>query len=604
LSVFSKKILMKKETKDSWSYTNLYEIKDFLKRKNNLEKQVSGFSDFIKKMHPDMDAKIFSEFIDFSEGFNEAYAILSSLPLLKEEINQQDQQVKMLKSKLKSLSIKIDDVTRPIWHWLIGKQVLQKKVLNNKNAHRLFNSVAKLSYQLELMRKRAQFTLSEKEESIISKKDLFGQHVLTDLRTLIETEQTYFFKPVKNKPVQEIKTLSELNKFTHSPKTHLRKAAYQAQFASYQKNLQKYFMIYDAVVKDWFTEAKLRGYKNSLAVRNISNDISDQVIETLVKTCTDNRFIFQEYFRIKAKILGMKKLQRYDIYAPVNHALDKKIPYSEAKDTVIKILRRFAPGFAARAEMVFKDRHVDSHPDPNKVSGAFCATITPKITPFVLLNYTNKQRDLLIMAHELGHAVHSLYSNKQSISVQDAPLPLAETASTFSEMLVFDYLYNSTKDKKVKKALLMDKLADSYATIMRQNYFVKFELLAHEKLPTGIKQTDLSDIYFANLQEQFGNSIKVPKVFKDEWACIPHIVNSPLYCYAYSFGDLLSLALYQQYKQQGSSYISKIETVLEAGSSRQPEKLLIEIGCDINQKGFWQQGFKLIEDWLEELHKL
>ena len=595
---------MNKGVKDEWSYSKLYNMNAFSKKASNLKKNLAVFPKFFNKFTPEMDEKIFIDFIDFSERFNEDYAILSALPLLKEEINQQDQHVKMLKNKLKVLAIKIDDVTRPIWHWLKGKQVLQKIVLDKKNAIRLFKSVPKLSYQLELMRKRAQYTLSEKEESIITKKDLYGQSVLTDLRSLIETEQTYQFKPFKNKPAKEIKTSAELSKYILSPKATLRKAAYDAQFNSYHKNLQKYFMIYNAVVQDWITEAELRGFKNSLAVRNISNDISDHVVETLLKTCTENRFIFQEYFRIKAKLLGMKKLQRYDIYAPIDHTLDKKVLYPDARKLVIKVLKQFAPGFAVKADQVFKDGHVDSHPNPNKVSGAFCATITPKITPFVLLNYTDKQRDVLIMAHELGHAVHSLYASKQSISVQDAPLPLAETASTFSEMLVFDYLYNSTKDKKVKKALLMNKLADSYATIMRQNYFVKFELLAHEKLFTGIKQSDFSDIYYANLQEQFGNSIKIPKIFKDEWACIPHIVNSPFYCYAYSFGDLLSLALYQQYKQQGSSYISKIETVLEAGSSIQPEKLLREIGCDINQKGFWLQGFKLIADWLEELHKL
>jgi oligoendopeptidase F len=231
-------------------------------------------------------------------------------------------------------------------------------------------------------------------------------------------------------------------------------------------------------------------------------------------------------------------------------------------------------------------------------------TITPTITPYVLLNYTNKMRDVSTLAHELGHGVHSLYANKHSISTQHATLPLAETASTLGEMILFEKILSETKDPKLKKQLLSDKLADSYATVCRQNYIVKFEISAHDAIQKGIEENELSQMWLDNLKQQFGDSVEVDEMFRYEWAYIPHIIHTPFYCYAYNFGELLSMALYAKYKQEGESFVPKIEAILAAGGSQDPKEVLANVGIDMSSADFWQGSFELIRAWQKELETL
>jgi len=219
------------------------------------------------------------------------------------------------------------------------------------------------------------------------------------------------------------------------------------------------------------------------------------------------------------------------------------------------------------------------------------------------LNFTNKSFDVTTLAHELGHAVHDIYASRHSISAMQAPLPLAETASTFAEMITFEkMLENSARDEK--KFLLSHKLDELYATISRQNYFVRFEMKAHNKIPEGITEGELSGIYLNNLKDEFGSAIKIPENFSYEWSYIPHIFFTPFYCYAYNFGELLSLSLYSRYKKEGRGFIHVIEKILSSGGSRNPGKLLLEVGIDINKRTFWDNGFKIIEGFIDKFKEI
>ena len=230
-------------------------------------------------------------------------------------------------------------------------------------------------------------------------------------------------------------------------------------------------------------------------------------------------------------------------------------------------------------------------------------SITPEITPYVLLNHTDTKRDVSTLAHELGHAIHDLYTSDLPHSVSHAPIPLCETASTFCELLLFEYLLKkSTKEEK--KTLLIEKISDSYATIIRQIYFTKFEIDAHNNIPKGYTEDDISQMYLENLKEQFGDSLIIPDAFKYEWLYVSHFFYYPFYCYGYSFGDLLSMALYQEYKKEGKKFIPKFERILSSGGSVDPQVLLKKEGFDISKDKFWQAGFDLIKEWLEELKKL
>jgi oligoendopeptidase F len=306
-------------------------------------------------------------------------------------------------------------------------------------------------------------------------------------------------------------------------------------------------------------------------------------------------------------MVGVKKLRRYDLYAPSSSKTSeqKRFTYGKAVDTVLKTFDDFDPRFRKLAERVFDEQHVDSAIRNGKRGGAFCYSISPKITPYVLLNFNGKIRDASTLAHEFGHALHSMAAADKPILVSEAPLPLAETASVFAEMLLNEKLAKKMSNKE-RRLLLAEQIDNMYATIMRQAYFTLFEIEAHHAIAEQNATIDrVSEIYLNNLTEQFGNSITVTQDFQWEWLYIPHFYHTPFYCYAYSFGNLLVLSLYQRYKlEEKASFVPKYFNLLSAGGSKKPEELLKESGIDISKEDFWQQGFDLVTKKVQELKEL
>jgi oligoendopeptidase F len=279
-------------------------------------------------------------------------------------------------------------------------------------------------------------------------------------------------------------------------------------------------------------------------------------------------------------------------------------PFDQAASLVLDTFERFSPRLAAYARQVFVDGHLDSEVRKGKDSGAFCYGVLPGLTPWVLLNYTAKARDVATMAHELGHAVHSLMAGEHSILTFHSTLPLAETASVFSEQLLTDRLLQEEPDVAVRRDLLVHALDDAYATVTRQAYFVLFERQAHDMIAKGATADELSAAYVANLEEQFGDAVSLSDEFKWEWISIPHIYRTPFYCYAYSFGQLLVLSLYQRYRQEGAAFIPTYLRILAHGGSQSPAAILGEAGIDMASPAFWQGGFDVIGDMIDELEAL
>jgi oligoendopeptidase F len=306
-------------------------------------------------------------------------------------------------------------------------------------------------------------------------------------------------------------------------------------------------------------------------------------------------------------MIGMKRLHRYDLYAPLSFKLSdqKRFAYGKAVDIVLKTFDDFDLRFRDFATRVFYEQHVDSAIRKGKRGGAFCYTVSPKITPYVLLNFNGKTRDVSTLAHEFGHAIHSMAAADKPLLVQQAPLPLAETASVFAEMLLNDKLTEKMSEKE-RKLLLAEEIDDMYATIMRQAYFTLFEIEAHHAIAENNATIDqVSEIYLNSLKEQFGSSVIITPDFRWEWLYIPHFYHTPFYCYAYSFGNLLVLSLYQQYKLEGKpSFVPKYFNILSAGGSEKPEELLKENGIDISKEEFWQQGFDFVSEKVKQLKEL
>jgi len=322
----------------------------------------------------------------------------------------------------------------------------------------------------------------------------------------------------------------------------------------------------------------------------------------LLTSCAKNADIFQTYFSLKAKICKIKPMNRYHIYAP-HRTESKKYRYADAVAMVLDAYRGFSPQLAELAEQVFRDKHIDGPTKPGKLSGAYCYSVVPGMTPYVMLNYTGEARDIATMAHELGHAVHGMMAKDHSIFTFHSTLPLAETASVFGERILSDALMSQERNKAVQQGLLLSQLDDIYATVLRQAYFVRFEKLAHQMIADGATGDQLAKTYLQELRQQFGKAVKVPEEFQWEWLTIPHIFASPFYCYAYSFGNLLVLALYRMYKEQGPAFVPKYMDLLSTGGSDAPQAILTKVGVDMTSEAFWQSGFDTIREMVEQLEE-
>ncbi len=456
-------------------------------------------------------------------------------------------------------------------------------------------------YALRSDRRYKPFTLAEEAEQIINSKDANGMSSLITVYSML-TNRLEFRLEVDG----EMQTLTREELMTHAyaPDADMREAAYRELLRVYEPENSLLAHIYMSRVRDWHSEnVQLRNYTSPIAVKNLGNNIPDAAVETLLQVCQDNAGLFQDYFVLKAQWLGMEKLRRFDIYAPLS-ASDKEIAYPEAVDMVLDTVRSFDPVVAAKAERVFAQGHIDSEIRKGKRAGAFCATVLPSMTPWILMNYTGRIRDVATLAHELGHAIHSLLAADHSLLTQHAPLPLAETASVFTEMLLTERLLAAETDPMVRRELLATAVDDMYATVMRQAYFVVFEKAAHEAVLQNASPADLSATYLDQLRQQLGDSVDVDDIFQHEWLMIPHIYHTPFYCYAYSFGQLLVLALYRRYQQEGEAFKPGYLNLLATGGSQDPAHILATMGIDIADPDFWQGGFDIGRDMIDELQAL
>ncbi len=476
------------------------------------------------------------------------------------------------------------------------------KGLDDERAARLMEASGDYRYYLDSLRRFKPHTLSEPEEKVINLKDVNGMSAMMTLYDMITNRFTFELEVDGEKKSM---TRAELSVYTRHPNPDLRAAAYREMLGRvYGEQANTLGQIYAYRVRDWFAEnIQLRHHASPLSVRNLVNDIPDAAAGALLDACRRNAGLFQRYFALKARQLGVARLRRYDIYAPIV-ASDKQYVYADAVTMVLDSFHGFSPQVADQARRVFADRHVDSEVRRGKQGGAFCAGILPGLTPYVLLNYTGRARDVATLAHEFGHAVHALLAGHHTALTFHSSLPLAETASVFSEMLLTDKLLSEESDVAVRRDLLANKIDDAYATVLRQAYFALFEREAHDLIRQGATSGELAERYLANLREQFGDALEIGDEFRWEWVSIPHIYHTPFYCYAYSFGQLLVLSLYRRYKADGAAFTPKYLKILAYGGSESPARILAEAGIDIASPAFWQGGFDVIQGLIDELESM
>lgn len=468
------------------------------------------------------------------------------------------------------------------------------------NAERLMADAGDLRYHLETIRRYKAHTLSEAEEKIINVKNVTGRSAVNTLYDVVTNGLTFTLTVDGKK-----RTMNREQLMCHvrSPRASVRQAAYQELYRVFSAQRDLIGEMYRTLVNDWKSEnVELRVFTAPIATRNLGNDVPDQAVDVLLATCAKNAEIFQTYFRLKAKVCKITSMSRYHIYAP-HRTETKKYRYDDAVKMVLEAYRGFSPQLADLAEEVFRARHVDAPTRPGKLGGAYCYSVVPGLTPYVMLNFTGEARDVATMAHELGHAVHGMMAKDHSVFTFHSTLPLAETASVFGERILSDALMSQEPKKTVRQGLLLNQLDDIYATILRQAYFVRFEQLAHQMVADGATGDQLAQTYLTELRQQFGKNMKVPDEFQWEWLSIPHLFASPFYCYAYSFGNLLVLALYRMYKEQGAAFVPKYLELLSAGGSQSPHDILSKVGVDMTSETFWQSGFDTIKEMVNDLEE-
>ena len=560
-----------------------------------IESNAKRFEKIKKSLNPKISSGKFLRLLRDIENITEKSSVIGGYASLRYSENTQSDEATSLLTRITKFGSDIENR-------LLFFDLWWKKQIDEKNARRLIKSAGQFSEYLRFKRLLAKYSLSEPEERIINTLDVTGVSALVKLYDKITNAYVYVVTVNGKKRTMNREQLTTL---VRSKKAKTREAAYKSLFSKFGENKGVTGEIYQNIVLNWRDEGiGMRGFSSPIMIRNISNNVDNETAKTLLDVCKKNSKIFQKYFLQKAKLLGMKKLRRYDLYAPRKSKIkEKNYSYDRSVKLVLDSLSKFSPVLSEDASGVFKKKHVDSIIRPGKTVGAFCSTPTPTITPYVLINFTGKSRDVFTLAHEIGHAIHSISASGKSILVSDASLPLAETASTFSEMLLYDKL-SETVSKQEKKTMLSEKIDDFYATIGRQSFFTLFEIEAHKQIANSTTVDEISKTYLQNLNEQFGNSVKVSEDFGIEWSCIPHFHHAPFYCYAYAFGNLLALSLFQRYKKEGKGFAPTYIEILSAGGTKKPEKLLRESGMDITKPRFWQDGFDYIQNQVKELSKL
>lgn len=501
-----------------------------------------------------------------------------------------------------NLRDRVDQVLTEAGNRVLFFEMWFKELTEDKTRDLIEHSGNK-QYFLETMTRFKPFTLTEAEERIINLKDVNGIDAIVNLYAIVTNKFTF---RMEMDGLTETLTRDQLSSYFSSASPEIRARAYQELYRVYTENSTLLAQMYIHRVRDWHTEGlELRGFASPISARNVDNDLPDEVVETLLDVCRKNTGLFQRYFKMKARWLGLPsgKLRRYDIYAPLALS-EKKFDYALAKQMVMDSYRVFSPEVVGLAQRVFDENHLDSEIRAGKRGGAFCYTASPEWTPWVMINYDGRARDIATLAHELGHAIHSLLANHHSALTQQPALPLAETASVFAEMQLTDRLLKQESDPTVRRDLLVNALDDAYINVMRQAYFTIFERDAHAMINDNCTLEELTEHYLNYLHEQFGDAVEVSDEFKWEWLAIPHFYQSPFYTYAYSFGQLLVLALYQQYRIEGEAFIPRYLKILSYGGSESPMKILAEAGLDIASPTFWQGGFDVIDAMISELEKL
>jgi len=390
------------------------------------------------------------------------------------------------------------------------------------------------------------------------------------------------------------------------PDRALRQKAVEALTARFQANQPLFTHVTNTLSKDLELDGKWRGYEDVAGARHIANRVEAPVVEALTQSVQEAYpRLSHRYYALKAKWLGLDQLETWDRNAPLPEEKTDLIPWDRAKDIVLSAYADFAPDLAAQAAPFFDRGWINAAPREGKAGGAFSHPTVPSANPFILINYMGRTRDVMTLAHELGHGVHQVLAADQGALMAETPLTLAETASVFGEMLTFKRLLSETTDAASRKAMLASKVEDMINTCVRQIAFYTFERRLHVARRQGeLTSEDIGKIWMEVQTESLGPSVRLSDGYETFWCYIPHFIHSPFYVYAYAFGDCLVNSLYAVYESSEDGFQERYFDMLRAGGSRRHKELLAPFGLDASDSAFWNKGLGVIEGFIDELETL
>lgn len=473
---------------------------------------------------------------------------------------------------------------------------LEWNQVDDKQALALLVSPQLVPYRhyLETLRRYRPHQLTEPEEKLLLEKEAVGRN---SWNTLFDKVFSHLRFGKNDRTEEEV--LTDL----YNESQAVRRSAATEMTEGLRKNNHILTHIFNTLAADKMITDRLRKHSSWVSSMNLHNELQNKTVETLIVSVTSRYDLVNRYYHVKQQLLGLEKLEDYDRYAPLPSLPTKKIDWQSCRKTVLSSFAAFSPRMAEIAEMFFTRNWIHAPVGKGKRGGAFAHPCVPEVHPYVLVNYTGNLRDVSTVAHELGHGVHQVLAASQGHFNSDTPLPLAETASVFAELLVFNSQLELLEDDQERRAFVCQKLESIFATVFRQTAMNRFEQLMHEgrRQHGELSSEKLSEYWLSTQREMFGDSVNLSDDYGIWWSYIPHFLSTPGYVYSYAFGELLVLALYGIYQKEGETFVEKYLELLSAGGSKSPYELLKPFDIDLDSPTFWMSGLRVIEEMLAKV---
>jgi oligoendopeptidase F len=450
-------------------------------------------------------------------------------------------------------------------------------------------------HHLRTLRRYRPHLLTEPEEKLMTEKALTG----SDAWTRLFSELTSAIRVELPDAEEDVALDVALSRLV-SPDRDVRRATAEAVTTALEPGLRTRAYVFNTLLQDKAVDDRLRSYPNWLASRNLANEASDESVQALLEAVRSNYELPRRWYRLKAELLGLDRLADYDRMASVADE-EVTVDWPEASELVLSSFHDFSPVLGDLAQRFFDEHWIDAPVRPNKRGGAFCAYTTPSVHPFVMLNYTGRRRDVLVLAHELGHGLHAGLAIPRGPLEQHTPLTVSETASVFGETLAFRRLLDAADTPRSRLALLAENIEGSIATVFRQTAMNSFEALVHtaRRNEGELSVERFGELWHESQAEMLGDAVEITDGYRLWWSYVPHFIGTPGYVYAYAYGQLLALSVYRRYLEEGEEFVPRYLELLGAGGSRSPEELAAIAGLDLEDPSFWAQGLELVRDQLD-----